>query len=103
MASVRNKVSMEIQRDEHGKNGAFFVDQDGEWVAELTYIRSGEGEITIDHTEVDEELRGKGVGEDLVKAAVEFARENGFKIKISCPFAKKVFDETPEYKDVLAA
>lgn len=94
---------MEIQRGEHGKNGAFFIDQDGEWIAELTYVRSAEGEITVTHTEVDDTLRGKGVGEDLVKAAVEFARENGLKIKVKCPFAKKVIDATPTYKDVLAA
>ncbi len=102
MASVRNKVSMEIQRDEHGKNGAFFIDQDGEWVAELTYVKTGDGEITIDHTEVDDKLRGKGIGEYLVKAVVEFARKNGLKIKPNCPFAKKIIDATPEYQDVLA-
>jgi uncharacterized protein len=102
MASAKNKRSMDIQRDEHGKNGAFFIDQDGEWVAELTYVRSGEGVITVDHTEVDESLQGQGVGEDLVKAVVEFARENNLKIKARCKFAKKVIDETPEYQDVLA-
>ena len=102
MASAKNKRSMDIQRDEHGKNGAFFIDQDGEWVAELAYKRSADGEMTITHTEVDEKLQGQGVGEDLVKAAVEFARENGLKIKLQCKFAKKVIDETPEYQDVVA-
>ena len=103
MASAKNKRSMDIQRDEHGKNGAFFIDQDGEWVAELAYTRSTDGQITITHTEVDDELQGKGVGEDLVKAAVEYARENGLKVKSECKFAKKVIDETTEYQDVLAA
>ena len=102
MASAKNKRSMDIQRDEHGKNGAFFIDQDGEWVAELAYTRSGDGQITITHTEVDDELQGQGVGEDLVKAAVEYARENDLKIVAQCKFAKKVIDETPEYQDVLA-
>lgn len=93
---------MEIQREEHGRKGAFFIDQDGEWVAELTYFKSAAGEITIDHTEVDPELRGDSVGEDLVKAAVEYARENNLKIKPVCPFAKKVIDETADFQDVLA-
>jgi uncharacterized protein len=93
---------MEIQREEHGRKGAFFIDRDGEWVAELTYFKSGDGEITIDHTEIDPELRGDNLGEDLVKAAVEYARENNLKIKPVCPFAKKVIDETAEYQDVLA-
>jgi len=93
---------MEIQREEHGRKGAFFIDRDGEWVAELTYFKSGDGEITIDHTEIDPELRGDNLGEDLVKAAVEYARENNLKIKPVCPFAKKVIDETAEYQEVLA-
>ena len=93
---------MQIKRDEHGRKGAFFIDEGGEWVAELTYFRSGEGEITIDHTEVDEKLRGNGVGEDLVKAAVDFARENDLKIKLACPYAEKIFSEHPDYGDVRA-
>lgn len=93
---------MQIQREEHGRKGAFFIDEDGEWVAEMTYTKSGDGQITIDHTEVDEKLRGEGIGEDLVKAAVNHARENGLKIKLACPYAKTVFDRKPEYKDVLA-
>jgi predicted GNAT family acetyltransferase len=94
---------MDIQRDEHGKNGAFFIDQDGEWVAELAYTRSSNGEITITHTEVDESLQGQGVGEQLVKAVVDYARENGLKVVAECKYAKKVIDETPDYQDVLAA
>jgi len=93
---------MQIQREEHGRNGAFFIDENGEWIAELAYIKSGDGQITIDHTEVDEKLRGQGVGEELVKAAVDFARENGLKIKLICPYARKVFEKNPDYSDVLA-
>ncbi|HSU26627.1 MAG TPA: GNAT family N-acetyltransferase [Pyrinomonadaceae bacterium] len=92
---------MQIQREEHGRNGAFFIDENGEWIAELAYIKSGDGQITIDHTEVDEKLRGQGVGEELVKAAVDFARENGLKIKLICPYARKVFEKNPDYSDVL--
>lgn len=93
---------MQIERQEHGRKGAFFIDEGGEWVAELTYFKSAPGQITIDHTEVDEKYRGESVGEDLIKAAVEYARENSLKIRPVCPYAKKIIDETPEYQDVLA-
>jgi predicted GNAT family acetyltransferase len=93
---------MQIQRDEHGRKGAFYIDEDGEWIAELTYLKSGDGLITIDHTEVHEKLRGEGIGEDLVKAAADYARENNLKIKLICPYARKVFEKHPEYGDVLA-
>ena len=91
---------MEIQRDEHGRKGAFFIDEDGEWIAELTYLL-GNGIMTIDHTEIDEKLRGEGIGQDMVKAAVEYARAHGLKIRAVCPYAKKVIERTPEFHDVL--
>jgi predicted GNAT family acetyltransferase len=59
--------------------------------------------MVIDHTEVDEKLRGEGVGEDMVRAAVEYARENDLKINPACPYARKVIERTPELQDVLAS
>jgi predicted GNAT family acetyltransferase len=93
---------MQIQRDEHGRKGAFYIEENGEWIAELTYSKN-DGTMTIDHTETDVKLRGEGIGQDLVKAAVEYARENDLKIKADCPYAKKVIDRTPEFQDVLAS
>lgn len=66
----------------------------------MTYVWSGEDKIIIDHTEVSEKLGGKGIGKQLVHKAVEMAREKHIKILL-CPFAKKVFDKTEDYKDVL--
>lgn len=94
---------MEIQREEHGRKGAFFIDEDGEWIAEMTYFKSGENTITIDHTEVDEKLKGQGIGRRLVEAAVNYARENGMKIKPACPYTRKVIESTPEFQDIQAA
>ena len=93
---------MQIQHDEHGKKGAFYIEENGEWIAEMTYFRAAPDVITIDHTEVDEKLRGEGIGEDLVKAGVEYARANNLKIRPVCPYTRKVIDATPEFQDVLA-
>ena len=93
---------MEIQRDEHGRHGAFFIEEDGEWIAELSHIKQSPGTIVVEHTEVDEKLRGQGIGEQLVKAVVEYARSNNLKIKPVCPYTRKVIDENAGYQDVLA-
>jgi predicted GNAT family acetyltransferase len=93
---------MEIQRSEDGNRGKFFIEENDRQLALMTYKKSGDGVITIDHTEVDSNFRGEGIGEDLVKEAVRFARENNLKIVATCPFAKKVIDETPEFQDILA-
>lgn len=92
---------MKIHRQEKGKKGAFYIEEDGEWIAEMTYFRSGERKIVIDHTEVSEKLKGKGVGKHLVNAAVQFARKNNLLIKPTCPFAKKVLESSEDFEDVL--
>lgn len=63
---------------------------------------AGESLMIIDHTEVSDELRGQNVGYQLVKKAVDYAREQHIKIMPLCPFAKSVFDKKrEEFKDVL--
>ena len=92
---------MEIQHKDNGKKGTFFIEQNEEIVAEMTYVWTGETGITIDHTQVDEKLKGKGAGKKLVIKAIEFAREKGLKIVPLCTFAKSVFDKETAFRDVL--
>lgn len=91
---------MNIQQRDDGKKGAFYVEENGEQLAEMTYVWAGT-KMIIDHTEVSDKLAGKGVGKQLVNQAVEYARTNNIKIMPLCPFAKKVFDKTEAYRDVL--
>jgi len=93
---------MDIQHIEHGSKGAFIIKENNERLAEMTYSKAGDSLIIIDHTEVSDALRGKGAGKQLVIAAVEYARANQLKILPLCPFAKSVFDKTPEFSDVLS-
>lgn len=92
---------MIIKRQEHGKRGAFFIEEEGEWIAEMTYEREGVRKIVIDHTAVSKTLKGKGVGKALVEAAVKYARGKNLLIKPTCPFVKKVLESSEEYEDVL--
>jgi predicted GNAT family acetyltransferase len=92
---------MEIKNQNNGKTGVFYVDDNGKEAGIMHYTFAGPGKMIIDHTEVDEEYEGKGLGKKLVTAGVEFARENHLKILPLCPFAKKLFDITPAFADVL--
>ena len=93
---------MDIKNKDNGKDGEFYMEDNGIQAGMMHYVLSGSGKMLIDHTEVDEAYEGKGYGRQLVKAGVAFARENKMKIVPQCPFAKKVFDITPEFADVLA-
>jgi predicted GNAT family acetyltransferase len=90
-----------IEHERSGHRGAFFLSQDGKRLAEMTYTVAGT-RVIIDHTTVDDSLRGTGMGRKLVQAAVEWAREENAQLMPLCPYAKSVFDKTPEYADVLA-
>jgi predicted GNAT family acetyltransferase len=91
----------QITHERSGHRGAFAWTQDGRRLAAMTYTVAGT-RVIIDHTQVDEALRGTGVGAKLVHAAVEWARAEKVRLLPLCPFAKSVFDKTPEYSDVLA-
>ena len=92
---------MEIKHVEKGERGGFIVQGEvGERVAEMAYVRSGESAFTIDHTEVDPELRGQGIAEDLLDAAVRHARDNGLKIQATCQFALAKLREDDAFADV---
>lgn len=91
-----------IAHERSGHRGSFFLERDGERLAEMTYSATPGGtRILIDHTDVSDRLKGQGVGRQLVATAVEWARREGVKIRPVCTFAKSVFDRTPEFRDVL--
>lgn len=92
---------MEIQHQHHLTNGEFFVkNEQQKKLAVLTYIMTDDNTMLIEHTIVEEQLSGQGIGRKLVDAGVQFARAKGFKIIPQCPYANSVFSKTPEYADV---
>lgn len=93
---------MLVKHDELENKGAFTASEDGVKIGEMTYSKAGTDKIIIDHTEVDENQKGKGVGKILLAKAVDFARENKIKIIPLCPFAKSMFDKDVDIRDVLA-
>jgi len=91
----------EVKLKIDSNKGFFYIDVDGKHEGMMTFVFAGKDKIIIDHTEVKPGNEGKGFGKKMVAKAVEFAREKNIKIIPLCPFAKKVFDKTPEFRDVL--
>lgn len=92
---------MEIKQINDTRRGYFEALEDDKQAGKMTYTWAGDSKFIIDHTEVNAEFNGKGVGKKLVIAAVEYARANNLKIIPLCPFAKSVFDKVEEIHDVL--
>lgn len=81
--------------------GSFYLDDNGVRMGEMNFLING-NVMNIYHTGVDKELHGQHMGEKLVEAGVNFARENDYKILPTCTFARSVFERRKDYADVLS-
>jgi predicted GNAT family acetyltransferase len=95
-------ASGDIRREERGSSGGHWVVVVDGHEAEMTYSRASPALIIIDHTEVSDALRGRGVGQALALRAVEDARREGLRMIPLCPFATARFERHPEWWDVLS-
>jgi predicted GNAT family acetyltransferase/uncharacterized Fe-S cluster protein YjdI len=93
---------IKIEREDNGRKGRFVMYDNDEFAGEMTYVWAGTSKFIIDHTGVEEDFSGRGLGRQLVLRAVEYARNNALKILPLCPFAKKVFDKEEGIGDVRA-
>lgn len=82
---------MEIRE---GHNKFYINDEQGKQIAEIVFVPTGENLAIIEHTDVDESLKGQGIGKQLVAKVVEKMRREKRKIIPLCPFAKHEFDKT---------
>ena len=57
--------------------------------------------IVYDHTIVDPELGGKGVGSALVKHALDYARSENKKVVPECSFVASYINKHEEYQDLV--
>ncbi|MFY7847320.1 GNAT family N-acetyltransferase [Chryseobacterium gambrini] len=92
---------IEVKQTNDPKHGNFEAFIDENHAGLMTYTWAGEERFIIDHTEVEEAYNGKGVGKEMLLAAVDFARKNEKTIIPLCPFAKATFQKHEELQDVL--
>ncbi len=93
-------MAFEFDHTEANGKGAFTAREDGVPAGEVTYSRVNASTIIVDHTQVLPGFEGRGLGRQLVSHAVSRARETGQQIMPLCPFARGLFERTPDYADV---
>jgi uncharacterized protein len=70
---------------------------DGEVVGFTTYS-ARPGLIAFIHTEVDERLQGHGLGDRLIRFALEDVRSRGLAVLPFCPFVKAFIERHREFE-----
>jgi predicted GNAT family acetyltransferase len=77
----------------------FELDADGHTA--VAYYTLAPGVITFTHTEVPQELSGRGIGSKLVRGTLEAARAQGLKVVAKCPFVAAYIGKHPEFNDLV--
>lgn len=84
-------------------NAVLYVDKDGKVFGEVTFPAVDKSTVDINHTFVDESLRGQGVAGKLLNQVVQELEETGRQARATCSYAASWFREHPEKAGLLVA
>jgi predicted GNAT family acetyltransferase len=73
---------------------------DGEVVGFTSY-RARPGLIAVLHTEVDEHFQGRGLGDRLIRGALEDARARDLEVLPFCPFVRVFIERHREFETLV--
>lgn len=92
----RKNVNQVINNERAGR---FELNLDGELAVSAYHRRNGT--IVFTHTEVPPAFEGKGIGNALARAALDYARSEGLRVVPRCPFIAAFIRRHPEYQDLV--
>ena len=92
-------MKTEIKVTHNSENRRFEIITDGH-LAVLDYLLKGDI-IIFTHTGVPPAIGGRGLGSQLVKTGLDYARENGLQVRSLCWFVSKYIRLHREYQDLL--
>jgi len=75
--------------------------EQGVTTAEVTFPDVKDGFVDINHTFVDESLRGQGIAGKLMVEVAEQLRKENKKAIPTCPYAVGWFSKNKDYDDIL--
>jgi len=87
--------TVSIEREELNGVHEFVLRINGERLGFLEFTRPEVGVMRIEYVEVSPELRGTGLGKQLVEKAVSFAKEASLRVVPICSYARAVIHRDP--------
>lgn len=67
----------------------YSLDENEKVIAEITFDEIQKGIFNINHTFVNEKLRGQGIASKLVEMAVKEIEKRNGKVQATCSYAKR--------------
>ena len=92
-------MATEVRRNDGASRYELYVE--GQLVGIADYHERGDV-LVFPHTEIDPSRRGQGLGEILVRGALDDLKGTGRTIVPSCWFVRDFVDANPDYRDLLA-
>lgn len=98
---MRREALLNVTIHHEPERGRFVADVGSE-PAYIAYRELAGRILDLDHTYVPKPLRGGGIASQLTARALEHARDNGYRVRPTCPFVSTYIARHPEYRGLLA-
>lgn len=85
----------------HNPNQIAVYGADAVLLAEVTFPSIDAHTVSVNHTFVDDSLRGQGIAGKLMQELVQELRDTDRKAVLTCSYAISWFQKHPQYSDVL--
>ncbi|KAA3439403.1 GNAT family N-acetyltransferase [Rufibacter hautae] len=85
-------MNLDIQHDEEAQQFTALLEKED--IGELAYALDQET-IDFQHTYIEEEYRGKGYADKLIKHGIDYAVSKGLEVRASCPAVAKYLERNP--------
>ncbi len=82
------------------ENRIYLNDESGKLIAEVTFPNETSNIVNINHTFVDDSLRGQGIAGKLLEDTVEKLRRENKKAHATCSYAVKWFEKNQQHADI---
>jgi predicted GNAT family acetyltransferase len=79
----------------------YVKNEEGKMIVHATFPWIKEGVVVVDHTFVDPSLRGQGIASQLMHEVYKHAKNKGYKVVATCPYAVVWFKKHPELTDII--
>ncbi len=86
----------------HGTNRIYLEDGMGKTIAEVTFPDINENSVEINHTFVDDSLRGQGIAGKLMEELTKRLRSEGKTAVLTCSYAISWFEKNSENADLIS-
>lgn len=83
-------------------NRIYLEDEAGKMVAEVTFPDINENSVEINHTFVDDSLRGQGIAGKLMEEVAKRLRAEGRTAVLTCSYAISWFEKNKGYSDLVS-